>query len=431
MKSYKDYTDEEKQALKDRWGKPLLDPDTKKPIEVEGCKTFQELLTKRLIEIREVLSPKIAEVDSKQKWWGKRAEYQEIWRKVVKKKFEQLNRDLSKYDLKSKPDLEELTQAKIERIGRNYHIDLRGANLFLGPYGPIVLDGANLCYAHFEGAICHGAFFQGARCWCAYFDRADCSNAYFYGAELHNTHFEDAILNLAQFNEAILSNAHIEGAVCIGVHFDGADCIDAHFDGAICLDTYFDGAKCQKAHFDGAECERASFGTIETIINNRRVPEPCNLSDVTFKGAKFIGVDTSCVDWSKNPAMKRYIEQQQFVHSLKEKFDNWKIFKYIPWAFIYVLDYMSDFIRWAFGIIIIISAFSLLFVLSYEGFKYSTTPEWTSWLYFSVITFSTLGFGDVTPTIPVTHLWVMLEVFSGYFMLGGLITFLANWLGRK
>jgi len=45
--------------------------------------------------------------------------------------------------------------------------------------------------------------------------------------------------------------------------------------------------------------------------------------------------------------------------------------------------------------------------------------------YFSMVTFSTLGFGDVTPCNWVGELAVMAEVFLGYVLLGGLITILA------
>ncbi len=47
---------------------------------------------------------------------------------------------------------------------------------------------------------------------------------------------------------------------------------------------------------------------------------------------------------------------------------------------------------------------------------------WLTDFYFSVGTFSTLGFGDVTPCNWVGELVVMVEVFLGYAMLGGAIS---------
>ena len=48
-----------------------------------------------------------------------------------------------------------------------------------------------------------------------------------------------------------------------------------------------------------------------------------------------------------------------------------------------------------------------------------------TYVYFSVVTFSTLGFGDVTPLNWAGELLVIVEVFLGYVMLGGLITIFA------
>jgi len=52
-------------------------------------------------------------------------------------------------------------------------------------------------------------------------------------------------------------------------------------------------------------------------------------------------------------------------------------------------------------------------------------------LYYSVVTFTTLGFGDVTPLSEEARFWVMLEVIAGYVMLGGLISIMATKFFRR
>jgi len=47
------------------------------------------------------------------------------------------------------------------------------------------------------------------------------------------------------------------------------------------------------------------------------------------------------------------------------------------------------------------------------------------------VTFTTLGFGDIIPTLEWVQRWVMAEVVMGYVMLGGLISILANKLARR
>jgi len=60
----------------------------------------------------------------------------------------------------------------------------------------------------------------------------------------------------------------------------------------------------------------------------------------------------------------------------------------------------------------------------------------TTWLavtpfYYSVVTFTTLGFGDITPTSSWAQAVVMLEVILGYFTLGLLISILADKVARR
>jgi uncharacterized protein YjbI with pentapeptide repeats len=54
-----------------------------------------------------------------------------------------------------------------------------------------------------------------------------------------------------------------------------------------------------------------------------------------------------------------------------------------------------------------------------------------SFIYYSMVTFTTLGFGDIIPTLVWVQRWVMAEVIIGYIMLGGLISILANKLARR
>ena len=52
-------------------------------------------------------------------------------------------------------------------------------------------------------------------------------------------------------------------------------------------------------------------------------------------------------------------------------------------------------------------------------------------VYYSVVTFTTLGFGDVVPKTNEAAWWVMAEVIVGYIMLGGLISIFATKIARR
>ncbi len=60
-----------------------------------------------------------------------------------------------------------------------------------------------------------------------------------------------------------------------------------------------------------------------------------------------------------------------------------------------------------------------------------TKPGIKSYLYYSVVTLTTLGFGDIIPLNNRARLVVGTEVGMGYLMLGGLISIFANKLARR
>ena len=52
-------------------------------------------------------------------------------------------------------------------------------------------------------------------------------------------------------------------------------------------------------------------------------------------------------------------------------------------------------------------------------------------LYYSVVTFTTLGYGDALPKTVVAQAFVIAEVILGYVMLGGLLSLISNKLARR
>ena len=55
-------------------------------------------------------------------------------------------------------------------------------------------------------------------------------------------------------------------------------------------------------------------------------------------------------------------------------------------------------------------------------FNYNADQNWFTPVYFSCVTFTTLGFGDIYPIGICSQVWVVIEVIVGYMMLGGLIS---------
>ncbi len=90
-------------------------------------------------------------------------------------------------------------------------------------------------------------------------------------------------------------------------------------------------------------------------------------------------------------------------------------------------DCGRSFLRWAAWCLVIALVFGFIFwlggVVEVPGPSESgRQPNALTYFYFSIVTFTTLGFGDVTPTGNAGEVWVMLEVILGYIGLGGLIS---------
>ena len=157
---------------------------------------------------------------------------------------------------------------------------------------------------------------------------------------------------------------------------------------------------------------------------------------------------TTIMDGSSNPYLKRYIDDEQWIASSRQR--GW-VQKF--WFFIWEL--MSHCGRniwlWAFWSLLLAVAFGAIYadyaVPSWVPDRLdhllvaidpdvlisptSRAPTAFTPFYFSIVTFTTLGFGDVTPLNLAGEIWLALEVVAGYIMLGGLISIFANKLARR
>jgi len=71
---------------------------------------------------------------------------------------------------------------------------------------------------------------------------------------------------------------------------------------------------------------------------------------------------------------------------------------------------------------------NLYFTGAFNGIK--TMPEWylvfPEFIYFSFVTLTTLGYGDITPTLPITQFLVYMQAIFGQFYLAILVASLVS-----
>ncbi len=273
---------------------------------------------------------------------------------------------------------------------------------------------------------------------------ADLSRAHLSKAYLFSTNLSGALLTMADLSGAHLMHANLSGAQLMHADLSGAHLGDANLSGAQLGNADFSGAHLGDANLSGAFLQKVLYTTDE-VFNRlmfwwgpqilRRVPFVKYLKDWKLLGMTYFGgVDTSKINGSTNPVLKRHIEDFQFILGFKEK--SW----FHRHVFYTIWKITSDcgrslllWLMWSLGLVWLFTYFYSKNLNWFFAQSSSAKLDWFNALYFSIITFTTLGSGDLSPNLTnrTAQTCVIAQVIIGYIMLGGLISILANKLARR
>jgi hypothetical protein len=120
------------------------------------------------------------------------------------------------------------------------------------------------------------------------------------------------------------------------------------------------------------------------------------------------------------------VVDQNYLIEFKQSSRFSKIAYNIWWA---TSDCGRSLLRWCICIALLTLFFAWLYTL--VEVDYGKYPNWIGPLYYSVVTLSTLGYGDIVPATPAARSIAMAEVMAGYLMLGGLLSIFANKMARR
>jgi hypothetical protein len=293
------------------------------------------------------------------------------------------------------------------RENPNTKPELRGADL----------EGADLKYVNLERANLERANLRAASLGWAHLEGAGLLSAHLEDASVFDAHLENAWLGHAHLEGADLSFAHLEGALLGEAHLDGADLRCARLRGASLeganlaradlSDTELEGTK-----LDGARCDRTIFEGAHWRNTDGSLPDPANYTGFDVRGIR-----------SSDPLFDQFVRQSNFIHACSESWPKW-----LFWLWKTTCDCGRSLPRWLASCGVVMVFFALVFIcgqmLGYELVETGrrSTETWFSPFYFSAVTFSTLGFGDVTPCNVLGQIIVVIEVFLGYAFLGGAIS---------
>lgn len=235
------------------------------------------------------------------------------------------------------------------------------------------------------------------------------------GACLYEFYLENGQFHRSNLKGADLRFANLKGANFFKTDLEGANLFGANLEGAYCIEANFENADLSYANIKSAKLESSNF------------EKACVTGIKSNRWARYKGIRVSTCFGSQR--FKRFAEHQDFIEELRA--DWWRYPIYLLW--LVISDCGRSLFLWAAWSLIIALGFGLkYFSLGPAAFELANLP-WSksATIYYSIVTFTTLGFGDIIPQNIEAAWWVASEVIVGYLMLGGLISIFTTKVVRK
>ena len=261
---------------------------------------------------------------------------------------------------------------------------------------------------------------------------AELANSDLTGADMYKCNLQDAILQEADLSGADLSEcncsgADFRGAILRGANLSGADLRGAnlsHADlqGASLREADMTGADFQFAHLDGVDVTHSRYGDHRSMTGH-------------FYGVR--GIDGAF----GNALFVRDAKDQDYIDTLfqtiQRRPDGWR--KHFSLRLFHAWDLINhgrSLGKVSLYASIIATLYGLIYTLdmrlNWGMMDYSNSANsWFTPFYYSMVTYTTLGYGDVTAENIYGEILVISEVVIGYFTLGLLLAILANTIARR
>ena len=145
-----------------------------------------------------------------------------------------------------------------------------------------------------------------------------------------------------------------------------------------------------------------------------------------YKGADWVGADIRDVDFSGAWLLRRHVLDENYIAEFRSQGKGHEFLYRLWWL---SSDCGRSISRWTLWSIVVALVFAGLY--GFVDIDYGDHETWFSPIYYSVVTFTTLGYGDVLPASTAAQMIALAEVVLGYLALGGLLAILADKLARR
>ena len=299
--------------------------------------------------------------------------------------------------------------------------DLSGANL-----AGADLRGADLSRANLTKANLIGAKLEGATLFHATLDKAELLNADLRGADLTQ----------ASAVGAGFGGANLEGANLFNCTLTGASFTQSNLRGADVRTADLTGARLRECCLHGTDLSQSVLR--ETDLSKSAVTA-ASFQNADLRESRLSGLRGGIPrELDRSRCLQRRLLRRlsgPTTHPRPE------LPRGVPHAELHDRGHLLDlggatsdcgrsFVRWGLWTATLAVAFALIY--PYLEIDLGGRPDnWMTTIYFSVVTLTTLGYGDIVPTSALARLVVLAEVIIGYVMLGGLLGIFANKMARR
>jgi uncharacterized protein YjbI with pentapeptide repeats len=349
---------------------------------------------------------------------------------------------IAEIDIKSQPNAgvkagsREAIQNKLAIIREHGRVPLemdcsvfRGAHLIGEDLSGLDLSGVDLTGADLSRANLSNSKLINAKLGSAVLFEADLTGCELLSADLTEANlgscratgagFESANLTNATMFSARLKGATFTKAILRGADMRRADLQDTRIREADISDVDFTRCKLQSADLEGSCVDNATLMDADLCHSKLR-----GLKGYTT--ANWIGADVHGVNFTGAYLTRRTIMDQNYLHEFRTQSRANAVMYWLWWI---TSDCGRSFLRWGACIFLLLGLFAVLF--NFVAIDYGEYPTELSSFYYSVVTLTTLGYGDVLPASMPAQILAMIEVVIGYVMLGGLLSIFANKMARR
>ena len=294
--------------------------------------------------------------------------------------------------------------SKLDLTGCNFSdCDLTGCNLTEARCPSANFDGATLHKATLDGAEFFGSTFVGANlseCSAkgAGFGMTDQTDASFFSAKLEEATFVDAQLRRTNFATAKAPRTRM-----LEASLEGADFSNADLSGAELSETDLSGARFRNAKLLGAQLRE---------VNN-------------YTKADWIGADIRDIDFTGAYLVRNFIIDENYLYEFRNQSSVTRAV-YFVWKT--TSDCGRSMVRWGGFLALNVLLFAIIYWAMGPTHLDNITDKhgFIHYLYFSVVTFTTLGYGDITPITAAGRAVLIIHIAIGYLGLGALLSILAT-----